>query len=171
MVDNEQELLSEEQLFVQFHHDGESYEGEIRGWSISKTGKRVKEIAQAQVAKLKAMGYSIPPVLFHKVIHTPSQNIVEAIHREGIVAQMPSEYKDLVPTELRSNPVVWLSSDLNNYTDNPVFIVRTGKLDKSKLIPVTDTTLNWWIYAGDIHKDFIVRLGNVPWDREKVAEG
>ena len=97
-------------------------------------------------------------VLYHKVIHTPTNKIVASIEKGGLKPRVASEYKDLVPAPIRGKPVVWLASQMHSYIDAPVFAVRVENLDKVKLHRVTDEKLNWWVYQGNIPPSDISRV-------------
>ena len=99
-----------------------------------------------------------PEVLFHKVVHKPEQEIADLIKVEGLIPQVASEYKDLVPDEIKGKPVIWLASKLRSYTDAPVFLIRTDTLDSERLYPVVDGSLTWWVYAGLISADKLIAL-------------
>ena len=89
-------------------------------------------------------------MLYHKVVHEPSEEIADSIQRCGLIPQVASAYKDLVPLGIRGKPVVWLADRLHSYTDAPVFAVKEWHLEPSKLRHVTDIKLHWWVYQGAI---------------------
>ncbi|KKN72648.1 hypothetical protein LCGC14_0408900 [marine sediment metagenome] len=103
-----------------------------------------------------------PSVLFHKVIHQPEQDIVASIKANGILPQLASAYKDLVPETISAKPVIWLASKLHSYTDAPVFLIETSALDMSKLHPMENNSLDWWVYEGSIPATNIVLLSGNP---------
>jgi len=101
-------------------------------------------------------GYSIL-MLYHKIIHEPSNEIVKSIKAKGLLPRIACEYKDLVPEDIRDKPVVWLADKLHCYNDAPVFAVKDWNLWPSKLRHVTDIKLHWWVYQGNISlKDIFI---------------
>ncbi len=123
--------------------------------------------AEAQLAKAlkptdeelrKAVAEGMPKVLFHKVIHEPQKDIVASIKACGLIPQVASEYKDLVPEEVRFRPVIWLASRLHSYTDAPVFLVQADKLKIGKLHHVVADDLDWWVYEDAIPADQTLSL-------------
>lgn len=91
------------------------------------------------------------PNLFHKVlgnIGKPNQEEIlqalDSVSKKGLIAQMPDEWKQLLPKHLQSTPVVWMSGGGRTIHINPDF------LDKSKLFRLNTTEVDWWVYAGSI---------------------
>ncbi len=112
----------------------------------------------SQGASASVNRLDIPKVLFHKVVHQPEQDIVASIKAKGILPQIASAYKDLVPESICDKPVIWLASKLHSYIDAPVFLIETDTLDLDNLHHVEDADLDWWIYKGSIPADQIIAL-------------
>lgn len=107
-----------------------------------------------------------PTVLFHKIIHESKQEISASIKVNGIIPQVASEYKELLPESIRGEPVVWLASKLHSYTDAPIFLIETDGLNPEKLYHVVDNDLDWWVYEGEISTEL---LALIP-DEKQIAE-
>ncbi|KKK68667.1 hypothetical protein LCGC14_2941740, partial [marine sediment metagenome] len=135
-------------------------------------GEGLMQALKAQFAKdSPSQKEDRPDVLFHKIIHEPKQSLMDSIFKNRLAPQVASEYKDLVPEEIRDKPVVWLASKLHSYTDAPVLLIETDRLDATKLYHVEDNTLDWWVYEDSIPISSLMMLGGYkdrP-DREKIA--
>ena len=89
--------------------------------------------------------------LFHKIRGNednprPDELAVvkESISKRGLIAQLPDEWKGLLPTNLQHRPVVWL------FGSNRIVKVKRNLLDKSKLFRIDCPEVDWWVYTDNI---------------------
>lgn len=109
--------------------------------------------------------------LHHTVIGTLSKEHAESIEEAGLIPHVADAYKDLVPEEIRSLPVVWLAEGIWQGWQYPVFEVDTKDLVGDKLYPCAvffdvDKHLGWWVYQGEIPRKAITRLNGGNYDKE-----
>ena len=95
-------------------------------------------------------------MLFHKILgneDNPSLGRLteakESIQKIGLIAQMPDEWKHLLPDHLQSTPVVWLIGY------DRMIIVKKNLLDKKKLFRLDSPEVDWWVYADNIPPEAI----------------
>ncbi len=93
--------------------------------------------------------------LYHKVIAMPSAWRVQSILQNGLIPQVASAYKDLVPESIRNEPVIWLSERCKAFEGEPCFAVDTEDLDQNRLYHTAivfevDRDLPWWVYQEHI---------------------
>lgn len=101
--------------------------------------------------------------LHHTVDHIPEDVIAQSIEKDGLIPQVASEYKDLVPENIRQLPVVWLAEGIWQGFSHPIFEVDSKDLDNDKLyrnnvVYDADKELKWWVYQGFIPSTLISRV-------------
>jgi len=100
--------------------------------------------------------------LYHKVIHTPTDEIAASIELGGLIPKVADVYKDLVPENIRGESVVWFTENRKLSDGEPCFEVDTKDLDRNKLhhtavVYEADKELKWWVYQGEIPPQVIKR--------------
>ena len=93
----------------------------------------------------------------NRILDGQAEGIAKLIEVEGIIPQVPDEYKDLVPETIRNLPVVWLAEGIWQGWEFPVFEVDSKDLNKDKLYPVLETPA-WWVYQGHIPASVLSRM-------------
>lgn len=93
--------------------------------------------------------------LLHKVLPERVNNErLKNILDNGLIPQLPSEYKMSLPPHLQEVPIVWLSERMNTI-DGIIFSVNADKLNREKLHKLDWSGVNWWVYEGVIIPELI----------------
>jgi hypothetical protein len=88
--------------------------------------------------------------LLHKVLPARVNNkTLKSIADNGLIPQLPSEYKMSLPVHLQEVPIVWLAERMNTI-DGVIFSVDIDKLDKKRLHNLGWEDVCWWVYEGII---------------------
>lgn len=99
----------------------------------------------------------VPAFLYHTVLGMsevePStiRDAIKSIMMYGLIPRVPDEWADLLPSFLRSKPIVWLADGIyQGYQRGRILRVEAGLLDKIKLFKVEISDVKWWVYEGII---------------------
>lgn len=101
---------------------------------------------------------NIPPFLLHKVLpERVNKETLKNIAKQGLLPQLPSEYRESLPASLQKVPIVWLAERMNTI-DGVIFSVNTDKLDREKLHKLDWEGVHWWVYWGLIPPNALITL-------------
>lgn len=88
--------------------------------------------------------------LLHKLLPASvNENTLESISKNGLLPRLPSEYRQSLPVDLQTVPLVWLAERMHT-TDGVIYSVDADKLEDKKLHKLGWTDTIWWVYEGVI---------------------
>ena len=96
----------------------------------------------------------IPPFLYHKVLfRLPKDEMskcLASIWDKGILPYSPSEWKSLLPDEMRETPIVWLANGIWAFDEGVIIEIDTSKLERKHLHSLNLQDVDWWVYSDTI---------------------
>jgi hypothetical protein len=114
------------------------------------------------------MSDETPKYLYHRVLGmsevTPDtiKDFVRAILMYGLIPQVPSEYKNLLPKRLQTEPIVWLAEGIyQGFEKGRILQIDTEKIADDKLFCIDAFVKGWWIYEGLIPPEAIEVLDEI----------
>jgi hypothetical protein len=79
-----------------------------------------------------------------------------------LIAQTPNEWKQLLPKQLQSTPVVWLIGY------ERMLAINKELLDKYKLYKLNSPEVDWWVYAGNIPPEDLMFVACPDADQKRI---